>query len=110
MSEGDQTMGEPVFHVVEPAGPPRPAQLQPVPGVADIAGARIGFVWDLLFKGDLVFDAIAAELEQRHPGVEFVGYQAFGDIHGPEEARVLSELPELLRQERVDAVVAGVGA
>ena len=110
MTDGEQFTSEPVFEVVAPAGEPRPTELQVAAAVPDLAGARIGFVWDLLFSGDLVFDAVAAELGQHYPGVEFVGYQAFGDIHGPDEARVLSELPELLRQERVDAVVAGVGA
>ena len=110
MTDGEQLRGEPVFEVVAPAGDPRHTELQVAGAVPDLAHARIGFVWDLLFSGDLVFDTIAAELGERYPGVEFVGYQAFGDIHGPDEARVLTELPELLRQERVDAVVAGVGA
>ena len=110
MADGPHPDREPVFDVMEPAGAPLPSQLRPAVAVADLGRARVGFVWDLLFKGDLVFDAIAAALAVQYPGIEFVGYEAFGDIHGPNEAQVLSELPELLRRERVDAVVAGVGA
>ena len=109
--EGDEAVDrEPVYEVVAPVGAQQAADLQAAKPLPELAGRRIGFVWDLLFSGDLVFDAIAAELAERHPEIEFVGYQRFGDIHGGDEKAVLERLPELLRQERIDAVVAGVGA
>jgi hypothetical protein len=85
-------------------------KLRPAPALADLAGARVAFVWDLLFDGDIVFDAIAAELDKTYGSMEFVGFEEFGDIHGGEEHRVLAELPDRLRRHTVDAVVAGVGA
>src|SRR5947209_19934302 len=103
----EQSMDEPVYEVVAPVGSQQATDLEAAAPLAALAGARIGFVWDLLFKGDLVFDAVAEELRQRHPGVEFVGHERFGDIHGPEENAVLERLPELLRPERLDAVGAG---
>ena len=39
-----------------------------------------------------------------------LGYEAFGDIHGADEVQVLEELPDRLRAQRIDAMVAGVGA
>jgi hypothetical protein len=101
---------EPVFAVVSPSGAQVLDQLRPADPLADLAGTRIAFVWDLLFDGDIVFDAMAAELAATYGSMEFIGFEEFGDIHGGEEHRVLAELPDRLRQHRVDAVVAGVGA
>jgi hypothetical protein len=42
--------------------------------------------------------------------MEFVGHESFGDIHGAEEVSVLEALPDRLQQQRVDALVVGVGA
>ncbi|HEY2300984.1 MAG TPA: hypothetical protein VGH66_03785 [Acidimicrobiales bacterium] len=101
---------EPVFAVVTPTGWQRPPGLQPAPPTAGLSGRRLGFVWDQLFNGDLVFDAIADELSRSFAGMEFVGHESFGDIHGAEEVSVLEALPDRLQQQRVDALVVGVGA
>jgi hypothetical protein len=102
--------GEAVFEVVIPFGRQRQPGLQPAVALSALSGQRVGFVWDQLFSGDLIFDAIAAELGRLFDGMEFVGYQAFGDIHGAEEKRVLEALPSRLQQHRVDALVVGIGA
>jgi hypothetical protein len=108
--DSDGQIREPEFSVVSPSGSQVLDKLRPAPPLADISGNRIAFVWDLLFDGDLVFDAMSEELASTYGSMEFVGFEEFGDIHGGEEHRVLAELPERLRQHRVDAVVAGVGA
>src|SRR5688572_2828673 len=99
-----------MYEVVSPVTPSQPHTLRAATPLQDLTGKRIGFVWDLLFDGDLVFDAIADELRSRVDGVEFVGYQAFGDIHGPDEVQVVDELPARLVHHRIDALIAGVGA
>ena len=106
----DAEAPEPSFAVVSPSGSQVLDKLRPAAPLVDIAGTRIAFVWDLLFDGDLVFDAMAAELADTYASMEFVGFEEFGDIHGGEEHRVLAELPDRLREHRVNAVVAGVGA
>jgi hypothetical protein len=108
----DQTSpgGEPVFEVVIPFGRQRPPRLQPAAPLTGLSDMRVGFVWDQLFSGDLIFDAIAAELGQLYDGMEFVGYEEFGDIHGAHEKRVLEALPSRLQQHRIDALVVGIGA
>jgi len=83
----------------EPATPPAAA-----------GPRRIGFVWDYVFRGDEMFRVAEEELRARDPGLTFVGYEAFGDIHGAGEAGVLAALPELIRAEEVEAVIVGVGA
>jgi hypothetical protein len=75
-----------------------------------MTGRRVGFAWDQLFHGDVVFDAIAAELARTIVGVQPVGYEHFGDIHGADERQCLEELPHRLRRHRVDGLVVGIGA
>jgi hypothetical protein len=108
----DQTSpgGEPVFEVVIPFGRQRQPGLQPAAPLSALSDKRVGFVWDQLFSGDLIFDAIADELGRLFDGMEFVGYRDFGDIHGADEKRVLEALPGRLQEHRVDALVVGIGA
>jgi hypothetical protein len=99
----------PVHEAVWPKSP-RGTQRTPLaPRIATLDGRRIGFVWDYMFRGEEVFPALADELTRRYPGVEVVGYEAFGNVHGPDEAAVVGQLPAALRKERIDAVVVGNG-
>ena len=102
--------GEGLFEVVIPFGPQRQPGLAPAPPIGELSHKRVGFVWDQLFDGDVLFDAIAAELGRSFDGMAFIGYEDFGDIHGADEKRVLEALPSRMQQHRVDALVVGVGA
>jgi hypothetical protein len=77
---------------------------------SDNSPKRIGFIWDYIFKGDHMFPLIQAGLAEKYPGSTFVPYTAFGNAHGHDEREVLAALPARLREEKVDAVVVGVGA
>jgi hypothetical protein len=73
---------EPRYDVVWPKSP-RGVQARPLaPRLGDLAGSRIGFLWDYMFRGDELFPVIASELQARYAGVEVVGYDAFGNVHG----------------------------
>jgi hypothetical protein len=98
---------EPRYSVVGPVG--RWAAV-PIRMNAAAGPQRVGFVWDHVFRGDVMFTIVEAELRARNPGLTFVGYEAFGDIHGPHAADVVASLPSRLRAEEVDAVIVGVGA
>jgi hypothetical protein len=97
---------EPRYSVVRPAG--RWAA-EPVRRTATVA-RRIGFVWDHVFRGDEMFTIVEGELRAQNPGLTFVPYQAFGDIHGRDGAHVVASLPYRLHAEEVDSVIIGVGA
>jgi hypothetical protein len=73
-----------------------------------LQGKRIGFLSDYLFRADELFPVLARELTDRY-GAEVVGYDVFGNTHGPIEAQVIGEIPSLLASRGVDAVVSGVG-
>ncbi len=105
MSESDVT--EPHYSVVRPVG--RWAA-EPIRVRAATVARRVGFVWDHVFRGDEMFKVAEEELRARDPRLTFVGYQAFGDIHGRDAAQVVASLPSRLRAEEVDTVIVGVGA
>ena len=100
-------MTEPHYSVVRPVG--RWAAM-PVRMSAATGPRRVGFVWDHVFRGDEMFTIVEAELRARNSGLTFVGYEAFGDIHGRDAAHIVASLPSRLRAEEVDAVIVGVGA
>lgn len=74
-----------------------------------LAGARVAFLWDHVFRGDELFPVLADELRARFDGVEIVGYEEFGNLHGADERERIGRLPDDLRTRGVDAVVSGMG-
>jgi hypothetical protein len=100
---------EPRYDVVWPLGPQIVDDADLAPRPASLDGATIAFLWDWMYQGDRAFPIIQESLERQFPGIRIVGYETFGDIHGPNEQEVVAALPELLRKEDVDAVVVGVG-
>ena len=100
-------MTEPQYAVVRPVGR---WVAEPIRMRAATAPRRVGFVWDHVFRGDEMFKTAEEELRAGDPRLTFVGYQAFGDIHGRDAANVVASLPSRLQAEEVDAVIVGVGA
>jgi hypothetical protein len=76
--------------------------------LSTLQGKRIGFLSDYLFRADELFPILASELAERY-GAEVVGYDVFGNTHGPNEAQVVGEIPSILASRGVEAVVSGVG-
>jgi hypothetical protein len=99
------------FAAVSPAGAkaPRPAWTPP-PAVPDLSGKVIAELWDYIFRGDIMFEVIRREIQERYDDVTFVHWSEFGDIHGSAEAEVIAALPEELRRHSVDLAIVGVGA
>jgi hypothetical protein len=100
---------EPRYDVVWPKSP-RGAQPRRAAGRLDsLAGKRIGFVWDYMFRGEEIFPVLADALKERYAGLEVVGYDTFGNIHGPDEHALVEALPGTLDEHSIDAVVVGNG-
>ncbi len=106
----NELRAEPRYDVVWPKSPRGVQARALAPRLDDLAGKRIGFLWDYMFRGDELFPVIERELQTRYPGVEVVGYDAFGNVHGPEEHQVVGAIPSVIAARGVDAVVSGVGA
>jgi hypothetical protein len=97
-----------LFDVVWPRSPLGMQPQRLADRLETLQGKRVGFLWDYLFRGDELFPVLARELSTRY-GVEVVGYDVFGNTHGPNEAQVVGEIPSLLASRGIDAVVSGVG-
>ena len=74
-----------------------------------LEGKTICEVSNRSFHSNETFPFIEKELTQRCPGIKFVRYENFGKIDGAEEKRVNAELPDALKQNKCDAVIAGNG-
>jgi hypothetical protein len=74
-----------------------------------LEGKVVCELWDWVFKGDKMFEIWEKELTKRYPGIKFVSWREFGEIHGGDESDVMASLPDKLRQYGCDAVICGVG-
>ena len=74
-----------------------------------LEGKTVAQLWDWVFKGDKMYDVWERELTKRYPGIKFISWREFGEIHGANEHQVLKELPDKLKAFEVDAVICGVG-
>lgn len=77
--------------------------------LSTLEGKVVAQLWDWVFKGDKMFAVWERKLAKRFPGVKFVSWREFGEIHGANEAEVLAGLPQKLKDFGVDAVICGVG-
>ena len=104
------TSGEPQYEVVWPLGKPAYAARAPNPRVADLSNKVVAELWDYLFRGEEIFPILREELSKRFPGIRFVGYDTFGNLHGPIQRELSAKVPALLKEHQVDAVISGIGA
>lgn len=101
---------EPAYEVVWPLGKPAYAARAPNARVADLSNKVVAELWDYLFRGEEIFPILREELTKRFPGIRFVGYDTFGNLHGPRQRDLVAKAPDLLKQYEVDAVISAIGA
>lgn len=97
------------YEVVWPSGKSSKAGGKLAKRLDTLEGKVVCELWDWIFKGDVLFDVFEKELAKRYPGIRFVSWREFGEIHGADEKEVLAALPEKLKQFNCDAVICGVG-
>ena len=100
---------EPRYDVVWPRSPRGVQRHRQAPRLDDLAGRRVAFLWDYVFRGDELFPVLEREFRARFDGIEIVGYDEFGNLHGADEKERIGRLPDDLRSRGVDAVVSGMG-
>lgn len=104
-------MSVPTFDVVWPASPSVSSAIGGARQLDSLAGRRVAFIWDDLFRGQDMFTEFEREAERRGEAFTTVPWKVFGDIHGHHDEReVLERIPQLLAAHKVDAAVVGVGA
>ncbi|MCC6533507.1 MAG: hypothetical protein IT531_13220 [Burkholderiales bacterium] len=103
------TLNDGYYEVVWPRSPRQMKKQALAPRLETLEGKTIAQLWDYLFQGDKVFDALEEGLKARYPGVRFISWREFGNTHGKEERSLVADLPRRLRELRVDAVISGMG-
>jgi len=78
------------------------------PRLPTLAGKKIALLWDYIFRGDDIFALLQTELAKRFPGVTFIDWSDFGNIHGNDEREIVATLPDRLRALGADAVICGM--
>jgi hypothetical protein len=78
--------------------------------VGDLSGKTVAELWDYIFRGEIIYPAIRERLRERYPGIKFVDYTHFGNIHGPKQRDIVAGLAAKLRELKCDAVISGIGA
>ncbi len=99
----------PCYEVVWPRSPRGVQRRRRAARLGTLAGKRVAFLWDHVFRGDELFPVLADELTRRFDRIEIVGYEEFGNLHGADETTRVGRLPDDLRNRGVDAVVSGMG-
>jgi hypothetical protein len=98
------------FDVVSPEPALAEQAVTLVPPVVDLEGAVVAELWDYRFRGDDMFPIIEDELRQRFAGIEFIGYEEFGETHAKNENEILESMAAVLQRRGVSAVISAVGA
>ena len=92
---------------------PRSAKTAEIRNLAErpssLAGKKVAFLWDYLFRGDEIFPILETALSEQFPDATFVGWKEFGTTHGAGEGELVAALGARLRELGVDAVVSGMG-
>lgn len=101
---------EEIYEVVYPLGTQVSREKDVAPSLPDLNGKTICELWNYAFRGEDSFPIIERLMKEKYPGVTFVRYEHFGNIHDPsEEDRIMAELPRKLKEFKCDAVIAGNG-
>jgi hypothetical protein len=81
------------------------------PRLADLNGKVVCELWDVIFRGEVIYPAVREYILQRFPDVKFIEYSEFGNFYGAREERdIATWLPALLKARACDAVIVGIGA
>jgi hypothetical protein len=104
------TILDATYDVVSPLARLTADEIAENTGLQTLNGRKVAFVWDLLFSGDKMMQEIEGYLTSKYPGIEFIGHENFENVHGPDETRVVKELPGRLKDLGADAAIIGVGA
>lgn len=106
----DQPHSEGCFAALWPRSPRHSRTKQLAPRHKTLDGRVIAQLWDYLFRGDEVYEALEEGLRERFPGVRFIHWSEIGNIHGSDERQMIAALPGRLKAAGVDAVITSMAA
>lgn len=104
------TDDSPKFEVMWPLSKKDVEDRRAAPRLPDLNGKTIAELWDIAFRGEVIYPQIREELKKRFPGVKFVDYSHFENFYTVKEKSILANLPAELRKYHCDAAIVGIGA
>jgi hypothetical protein len=104
-----QTSNDGHYEVLWPRSPRQMKRKSLAPRLDTLNGKTIAQLWDFIFSGDKVFEALEEGIRARYPEVRFVSWREFGNTHGADERQILANLPERFKALGVDAAISGMG-
>lgn len=107
---GSSAYSETAYEVVWPLGRSAYVTRAPNQRIADLSGITVAELWDYLFRGEDIFPIVRAKLRERFPGIRFVTYDVFGNVHGPKQNELVADVPRLLKEHGCNAVISAIGA
>jgi hypothetical protein len=95
-----------IYEVVWPSGERRLKTRPLAKRLDSLNGKTVAQLWDYLFAGDEVFEALEEELARTYPDVKWVSWREFGSTHAVNEKELLASLPARFKELGVDAAVS----
>lgn len=96
------------YSVVWPCGERR-LKIRPLAKRLDtLNGKTVAQLWDYLFAGDEIYQALEGRLRETYPDVKFVSWREFGSTHGINEKEILASLPQRFKELGVDAAISSM--
>ncbi len=97
------------YEVLWPRGRKSIVNRPPAQRLGSLEGKTVCEMWDLVFRGNELYPMIEQALRTRYPGMKFVDHRLFGCVHAGDEKDVLERLPALLKENKCDALISGMG-
>jgi hypothetical protein len=95
MTSSNQTSThEPRYDVLWPLSRRAVTVSAAAPRIADLNGKTVCELWDVIFRGEIIYPLVREYIKAKFPRAKFVEYSAFGNLYGPRERAVVAELPE----------------
>lgn len=95
-----------IYDVVWPSGERRLMTRPLAKRLDTLNGKTVAQLWDYLFAGDEVFEALESELAKTYPDVKWVSWREFGSTHAVNEKELLASLPARFKELGVDAAIS----
>lgn len=97
------------YEVVWPRSERQQKQKPLAKRLENLNGKTIAQLWDMRYRGNLVFRMMEDDLKERFPDIRFVSWQEFGSTYGSNERELVASLPDRFRKLGVDAVISAMG-
>jgi hypothetical protein len=101
---------EPKYDVVWPISKRAVKKTRAANRKPDLNGRVIIELWDVIFRGEVIYPLVREYIKKRFPNVHFVPYTEIGNFHGAREREVTATIADKLKYFKADAAIVGIGA